>query len=121
MRSAARAAGLLLVAQAVGLVVASVVLAIEGFRPETVDRAGAEILALIGVVCAVAVAGLGRGVDQARRWARSPVLVLELICLPIAVTVLQNHKLAAGLAIGLSALAVLVLMGRAGQLTRNDG
>jgi hypothetical protein len=120
-RSAARAASVLLVAQAVGLVVASVVLAVEGFRPETVDRAGAEILALIGLVCAGAVVGLARGVDGDRRWARSPVLVLELICLPIAVTVMQNHKVAAGLAIGLSALAVLILMARAGQLTRNDG
>lgn len=119
-RTAARAAGAVLVLQAVGLVVASVVLAVEGFSPETVDRAGAEILALIGLVCAGAVVWLARGVDQERRWARSPVLVLELICLPIAVTVMQNQKIPAGLAIGLSALAVLVLMGRAGQLTRNE-
>jgi hypothetical protein len=120
-RTFARAAGVVLVLQAVGLVVASVVLAVEGFRPETVDRAGAEILALIGLGVAAAFVALAWAVDRDRRWARSPVLVLELICLPIAVTVLQNHKVAAGLAIGLSAVAVLVLMARSGQLTRSDG
>jgi hypothetical protein len=110
-----------LVLQAVGLVVASVVLAVEGFSPETVDRAGAEILAVIGLFGAGAVVALAGGVLQERRWARSPVLVLELICLPIAVTVIQNHKAFAGVPLGLSALAVLVLMAKSGQLTRSDG
>ena len=121
MPLAARAAAGVLVLQAVGVVVASVVLAVEGFSPETVDRAGAEILAVIGLVGAVAVVVLARGVLQERRWARSPVLVLELICLPIAVTVIQNDKAFAGIPLGLSAVAVLVLLAKSGQLTRSDG
>jgi hypothetical protein len=119
--SAARAAAGVLVLQAVGLAIASVVLAVQGFSPETVDRAGAEILAVIGLAAAVAVVLLARGVLQERRWARSPIVVLELICLPIAVTVIQNDKAFAGIPLGLSALAVLVLMAKAGQLTRSDG
>lgn len=107
--------------QAVGLLVASVVLAVEGFSPETADRVAAEILALIGLVGVGAVVFLARGVAQQRRWARSPVLVLELICLPIALTVIQDGKAFAGVPLGLSALAVLVLLAKSGQLTRSDG
>lgn len=106
--------------QAVLLAVASAVLAVSGFRPEAVDRAGAEILALIGVACAVAVGILARGIASHRPWARSPTLVLELICLPIAVTVVQNDKAFAGIPLGVSALVVLVLLARSGQLTRQD-
>jgi hypothetical protein len=73
------------------------------------------------LVASLAVVALARGVMQERRWARSPIVVLELICLPIAVTVIQNHKAFAGIPLGLSALAVLVLMAKAGQLTRSDG
>jgi hypothetical protein len=106
--------------QAVLLAVASVVLAIEAFRPETVDRPGAAILALIGVASAAAVTALARGVRARRPWARSPILVLELICLPIAVTVVQNDKVIPGIALGISAVAVLLLLARSGQLTRRE-
>ncbi len=115
-----RAAAAVLALQAVSLAAASVLLAISGFRPETVDRAGAEILAAIGLASAVAVLWLARGIAADARWARSPVLVLELICLPIAYTVVTQGHLAPGIALALSALAVLALMGVAGQLTRND-
>src|SRR4051812_43687418 len=106
----ARAAAAVLLLQAVLLVVASGVLAVEGFRPETVDRLGAEILAAIGVASAVVLGLLARGVAGARRWARSPVLVLELIALPIAWTVVQNDKWYAGIPLAVSAIAVLALM-----------
>ncbi len=115
-----RAAGAVILLQAVLLVVASVILAVEGFRAETVDRAGAEILAAIGVASAVAIALLARGVADARRWARSPVVVLELICLPIAWSVVQNGKWYAGVPLGVSAIAVLVLMATSGQLLRAE-
>ena len=67
--SAARAAGALVVVQAALLVVASVVLAVEGFRPETVDRVGAELLAAIGVASAVAIAAFSSWIGT--RWQRS--------------------------------------------------
>ena len=118
--SAAQAAGAVVVLQAVLLAVASVVLAVEGFRPETVDRPGAELLAVIGVASAVAVGVLGRAVARRHRWSRSPVLVIELICLPIAYTVVQNGKWLAGILLGLSAVAALGLLAASGQLTRQD-
>jgi hypothetical protein len=116
----ARAAAGILLLQAVLLAVASVVLAVEGFDPETVDRLGAEILALIGLASAVGLALLGGGVARSRRWARTPVVVLELIALPIAGTIVQNDKWFAGVPLGISALAVLVLMATSGQLVRSD-
>src|ERR1700712_1112140 len=115
-----RAAAGVLALQAVLLAAACVLLAISGFRPETVDRAGAEILAVIGLASSVAVLWLARGIAVQARWARSPVLVLELICLPIAYTVVTPGHVVPGLAPAVSALAVLALMGVAGQLTRND-
>src|ERR1700709_1319123 len=115
-----RAAAGVLALQAVLLAAACVLLAISGFRPETVDRAGAEILAVIGLASSVAVLWLARGGAVQARWARSPVLVLELICLPISYTVVTQGHLAPGIALAVSALAVLALMGLAGQLTRRD-
>jgi hypothetical protein len=108
------------VLQAVLLAVASVVLAVEALRPETVDRLGAELLAVIGVASAAAIAVLGRGIGRRQRWSRSPVLVIELICLPIAYTVVQNGKWWAGVPLGLSAVAVVGLLAASGQLTRQD-
>src|SRR3954454_3708153 len=116
----ARAAAAVLLLQAVLLVVASGILAVEGLRPETVDRLGAEILAAIGVASAVVLALLARGVAGARPWARSPVVVLELIALPIAWTVVQNDKWYAGVPLAVSAVAVLALMAASGQLLRTD-
>jgi hypothetical protein len=116
----ARAAAAVLALQAVLLAGACVLLAISGFRPETVDRAGAEILAVIGLSSSAAVLWFARGIAINARWARSPVLVLELICLPIAYTVVTQGHLVPGVALAVSALAVLGLMGVAGQLTRRD-
>lgn len=115
-----RAAAGVLALQAVLLAAVCVLLAISGFRPETVDRAGAEILAVIGLASSAAVLWLAHGIAVQARWARSPVLVLELICLPIAYTVVTQGHVAGGVALAVSALVVLALMGLAGQLTRRD-
>ena len=116
----ARVAAAIVLLQAALLAVASVVLAVEGFDPETVDRVGAEILAVIGVASAVVIAVLARGVAGSRRWARAPIVVLELIALPVAVTIVQNDKWLAGVPLGISAVAVLALMAASGQLVRSD-
>jgi hypothetical protein len=116
----ARGAAIVLAVQAAALAVGSVVLAVSGFAPDAVDRTGAEILALIGLASAVGIALLARGVARGRRGVGSPVLVLELICLPIAYTVITNDHVVPGLLLGASALVVLVLLAAAGQLARRD-
>lgn len=116
----ARAAAAVLAVQAVLLGAASVLLAVEGFRPGTVDRLGAEILALIGLVSAAGGLALARAIDRGRYGARSPVVVIELICLPIAYTIVQNDHLLPGIALGLSAIVVLGLLAASGQLTQTD-
>jgi hypothetical protein len=116
----ARAAAAVLLLQAVFVVVLSALLAFEGFQPDAVDRLGAEILALIGVASAVVLGLLARGIAAGRRWARGPVVVVELICLPIAWNIIQNDKWYAGVPLGVSAIAVLVLMATSGQLLRTE-
>jgi hypothetical protein len=116
----ARAAAAVVLLQAVFLVVVSLVLAVEGFQADAVDPLGAEILALIGVASAVVLALLARGIAAGRRWARGPVVVLQLIILPISWNVLQNDKWYAAIPLGVSAVAVLVLMATSGQLLRTE-
>jgi hypothetical protein len=116
----ATVAAWVIVVQSVLLAVASVVLAVSGFHPDTVDRAGAEILAAIGLLAAVAFLALARGVVGRQAWARSPVLVIEIICLPVAVTVVQGGRWYAGVPLAISAVAVLALLAVSGQLTRDD-
>jgi hypothetical protein len=113
-------AGVLVGLQAVLLAMASVLLAVAGLRSETSDLADAEVLAAIGLASAATVGFLARGVALRRRWARSPVLVLELICLPIAVTVVQKGHWYAGFPLAASAIVVLVLLGVSGQLARPE-
>jgi hypothetical protein len=105
-----------------GLVVAglSVALAVAGFRSSTSDLAGAEVLAVLGLLVAVSFGVLAKAIADRQRWARSPVLVLELICLPVAVTVVQGGRWYAGVPLAVSAVAVLVALGVAGLLSRPE-
>jgi hypothetical protein len=114
-------AAVLILFQAVLLGVAAIILAASGLRPAAADEPAAEVLAAIGLASAVAVGFLARGVALRRRWARSPILVLELICLPIAVTVVRDGRWYAGVPLAVSALAVLALLALSGQLAQQDG
>jgi drug/metabolite transporter superfamily protein YnfA len=116
----ARAAAAVVLLQAVFVVVLSLVLAVEGFQPDTVDPLGAEILALIGVASGVVLGLLARGIAAGRRWARGPVVVIELICVPIAWNLVQNDRWYAGVPLGVAALAVLVLLATSGQLLHSE-
>jgi hypothetical protein len=49
----------------------------------------------------------GRAIGRASRGAYSPLLLLELICLPVAWGLAQGHQWAYSAIVGLSALVVL--------------
>lgn len=104
------AAGVVCV-QAAGLFAAAVVLIAKtiGGHPDSVSRAlfGAA-MALLGMIVLLACA---RGILALRWAARTPIVVIELLALPVSYSLgFQAGRIAYGAPILISALAVLYLM-----------
>jgi uncharacterized membrane protein (DUF2068 family) len=66
--------------------------------------AGLALLAGLGVL------QVGRGLLQARRWARSPALVTNLILIPVSVGLLQGGRWLIGVPLLAAAAIVVVLL-----------
>jgi hypothetical protein len=66
--------------------------------------AGLALLAGLGVL------QVGRGLRQARRWARAPALVTNLILVPVAVGLLQGGRWLVGVPLLAVAATVVVLL-----------
>lgn len=115
--SAAAAAAILLAVQALGLVAAGGFLIVRALEPDAHHRGGAVVLGVLSVLAGVGVLALARSVRARSRRLRSLLLVLEIICLPIAVTTIQGGRWYVGVPLALVALAVIVLLGVAGLLT----
>ncbi|HVA61682.1 MAG TPA: hypothetical protein VNG13_14275 [Mycobacteriales bacterium] len=64
----------------------------------------------LGVVAAAALLWLVRPLRAGRRFARSPVVLLELLAVPVAAGLLQGGKAGIAAAVGAPALAVLGLL-----------
>jgi hypothetical protein len=71
------------------------------------EAGGLTVLALAAMPLAAAY-----GLWNARRWSRGPVLIIQLVALPVAWTMAQNGGIlmAAGAALGAVALAELMLL-----------
>ena len=117
---AASAAAGVIALQALGLVVAGAFLMIRALWPDAHHRGSTEVLGALSVIAGVGVGAMARAVLRGNRRVRSPLLVLEIICLPIAVTTIQGGRWYVGVPLGLAALASLVLLGKAGLLTPGD-
>ncbi len=68
--------------------------------------------AVLGSVVLFVVAGVGllvvaRGLLEGRRWARSPALTWQIVCLPVAYGLFQGGLWYAGVPLGVSALVIL--------------
>ena len=66
--------------------------------------AGLALLAGLGLL------QVGRGLLQARRWARSPALVANLILIPVSVGLLQGDRWLVGVPLLAAAAVVVVLL-----------
>jgi hypothetical protein len=64
----------------------------------------------LGLVTGVVWAWLGRSLAAGSRGAYSPLLLLELICLPVAWGLAQGHLWAYSAVVGISALVVVVAL-----------
>ena len=100
-------AALAVFGQAVTLAVLGIWSALAGIAGHADDRLAAELMAGLAVLTGACLAVAARGLFFGRRWARAPVLVWELIMLPVGISLAQAIPVAGALVLA-SAAAVLV-------------
>jgi hypothetical protein len=118
--SAAVAAAAVIALQALGLIGAGAWLMVRALGHDAQHRGSTEVLGAMSIVVGIGVLYLARAVGRRNGRVRSLLLILEIICLPIAVTTWQGGRWYVGLPLAVSAVLALVLAGRAGLLTPSD-
>lgn len=68
------------------------------------DLASAVVLALMAVAAGVGIIVVGRGLWQARRWARAPALLTQIFAVIAAISMIQSRRQVVGVV--LIALAI---------------
>jgi hypothetical protein len=97
--------------QVLGLLAAGVVLLVKASTQHSHSVAGALLLAALAVAGAAGLLLCVRGLLRLRPAARTPVVVVELLALPVSYSLwIQAGRTAYGAPIGVSALAVLYLL-----------
>ncbi len=104
------ATGLLVALQALALVVIGLVLGVQATTGRPSDQLGALLGAGLAVATGIATALLARGLWRRSARARSPVVVLELLCLPVAWDLLQAHRTLIGIAVAGAAVLAVTLV-----------
>jgi hypothetical protein len=100
-------AALVVLGQAVTVVALGLWAVVEGITGNVDDRVAAELMAALALITGIALAFAARGLFFTRRWARAPVLVWELILLPVGLSLARAIPAAGGVVL-VSAAAVLV-------------
>lgn len=101
------AAAVLVLVEAAGLVAYAVVAAVQALRGDRSSVLGALLLVVILLVWAAGLAVAARGLWQVRRWARSPVVVSELLLLAVGIPLVQGTGAAVGV-VGACVVALAV-------------
>jgi hypothetical protein len=106
-----RAACVLLVVEALGLVAGGVALLVDTLVGHPTDRASALLAAALAVAAAVALALGARGLLRLRPSARTPMVVLQILTVPVGYQLaFDSDRPEWGGPIMLCALAVLYLL-----------
>ena len=113
-RPAARPSALQVVAalvllQAASLVGIAVFYVVELAVATATDVTRALVSAGLALLAGLGVLQVGRSLLQARRWARSPALVTNLILVPVSVGLLQGGRWLVGVPL-LAAAAIVVIL-----------
>ena len=96
--------------QAAGLAAIAAFYLVELVVATPDDRGRALVTALLTLAAATGLGLVVRGLALRRRWARSPVLVANLLVLPVAWGLVQGGRWYVGAPLALWALVVLVLL-----------
>lgn len=108
--AAVRRAAALVVAEGVALVVLCAAYAAEVLLGRPQNRGLALAGAAMGLVAGIVVVLLGRGLAGGRRAVAAPVLVAQLLALPVGIGLLQGHLPVYASAVLLPAAGVLALL-----------
>jgi len=107
----------LLAVEGIAVLVAGVWLGVRSLGDDVSDRGGAATGAVVAVLVGIVILALARGMLARKRWARSPVIVLQILFLPVGVGLLQSGRPAYGVPVILLPVATLVSLGMAHALT----
>jgi hypothetical protein len=116
---AAAGAAALVGVQAVGLIAAGLYLVIRALFPDATHRGSTEVLGVLSLLVGVGVGLSARSIVRGRR--QPALIVLEIICLPVAVTIVQGGRWYIGVPLAVVAVGVIVLLHRAGLLLPERG
>jgi hypothetical protein len=116
--TALRVAAALAALEGLALVGAALLYALRGVLGDAESAAGAELGALLIAGVGALLLAAARGLLHRRRWARSPVVVVQLLAVPVGLSLVGGGVLAAGLAVLALAAATIGALaspqGRAG-------
>ncbi len=87
---------------------------VRGFGGDIDDPWRAELGAAIALAFGTVACLLARALVLRRPWARSPIVLVQLLCLPVAVGLLQGGMYGYGVPLLVVPVAVLVLLGVSG-------
>ena len=107
----------LLAAEGLALLVSGLWLAARSLGNDVSDRAGGETGAIVAILAGVGILLLARAVLGRKRWTRSPVIVLQILFLPVGVGLLQSGRPEYGVPVILLPLAILITLGMARALS----
>jgi hypothetical protein len=107
----------LLAVEGLALLVAGVWLGVRALGNDVSDRGGAEIGALVAILAGIGVLALARAVRARKRWPRSPVIVLQILFLPVGVGLLQSGRPGYGVPVLLLPIGTLITLGMARALS----
>jgi hypothetical protein len=107
----------LLAVEGVALLISGVWLGVRSLGDDVSDRAGGETGAIVAILVGAAILFLARAVLARKRWPRSPVIVLQILFLPVGVGLLQSGRPGFGVPLILLPIATLTMLGMARALT----
>lgn len=118
-----RVAAVITAVQGAALAVVAVGYGVEAFVGAPKNFALTLLAAGMGLAAGAVLLLLARGLRRHRRWTVSPIVLTEIICLPVAYGLAQGHLWAAAAAVGLPAVVVLgALASPAGRaVARGEG
>jgi hypothetical protein len=100
----------LVLLQGAALVGIAVFYVVELAVATATDVTRALVTAGLALLAGLGVLQVGRGLLQARRWARSPALVMDLILVPVSIGLLQSGRWPVGVPLLAVAAVVVVLL-----------